>query len=127
MRNYIKPFFIAAIFSISPLMAYADEEIPIEGDPGNNGDEQGKKDRDYIEPPHCTYSEAGGTVAVSFDYYAGNATITIASLSSGETWSITASTMIQPIECRFGNAPGQYSVSITTTKGDAYIGYFTIM
>ena len=30
MRNYIKPFFIAAIFSISSLMAYADEEIPIE-------------------------------------------------------------------------------------------------
>ncbi|MBD5345709.1 MAG: DUF3244 domain-containing protein [Bacteroides sp.] len=115
-----------ALFSLSvfQLQAIDDTDIPVEGDPENSEDPH-KKHRDYVEPPYCRFSKAQQEVYVSFDYYCGNATVTVTG-ADGQSWTITSSTMIQPIVCPVNLSQGAYNISITTTSGLAFLGHFTV-
>ncbi len=116
----------AVAMIIVPQTLFADDstDFPVGEDPVRQ-DENKNKHNDYVEPPVCSFSKDRGEVRVCFDYYCGDATVTVTSSTAG-VWTVTSSTMVQPILCPFGGAAGEYSVSITTTTGLAFRGSFVV-
>ena len=114
-----------ALFAPVMISASDDVEIPVETDPGHTTDPEKNGDFDYVEPPYCFFSREKQEVYVSFDYYCGNATITVTA-ADGQVWSAVSSTMIQPMSCYVSGAQGLCTLTITTTTGLAFRGQFIV-
>ena len=112
-----------AIFAPVMISASDDVDITVDKDPGHTTDPEKNNDNDYVEPPYCCFSREKQEVYVSFDYYCGNATITVTA-ADGQTWSALSSTMIQPMSCSFAGAQGLCILTITTTTGLSFRGQF---
>ncbi|MBD5346878.1 MAG: hypothetical protein HDR92_07095 [Bacteroides sp.] len=121
----ITRLFIAVMAIMAPVMVYAsdDVDIPVDKDFDDKTHPEKNNDNDYIEPPYCCFSREKQEVYVNFDYYCGNATITVTA-ADGQTWSAVSSTMIQPMSCSFAGAQGLCILTITTTTGLSFRGQF---
>lgn len=118
---------IAAVALFAPAMISAsdDVDIPVDKEYDDKTHPDKNNDFDYIEPPYCFFSRERQEVCVSFDYYCGNATITVTA-ADGQIWSAVSSTMIQPMSCSVAGAQGLCTLTITTTTGLAFRGQFIV-
>ena len=114
-----------AIFAPAIIYASDDVDIPVDENPEHKINPEKNNDNDYIEPPYCFFNREKQEVYVSFDYYCGNATITVTA-ADGQTWSAVSSTMIQPMSCCISGAQGLCILTITTTTGLSFRGQFIV-
>lgn len=114
-----------AMFAPAIVSASDDVEIPVDTDPEHTTHPDKNHDFDYTEPPYCFFSRERQEVYVSFDYYCGNATITVTD-ADGKVWSSVSSTMIQPMSCALSGAHGLCTLTVTTSTGLAFRGQFIV-
>ena len=125
MTKKLITLIMAVLLPLSAFQMNADEKearkIPI------NLGTQISFQRDFLRVPiESYYIGITNTVQTSVSSDLGMVEVTVANLTTGETWSETFDSAVSPHFLQISEAPGLYEITYLTSFGDLYEGTFTI-
>ena len=125
MTKKLITLIMAVLLPLSAFQMNADEKearkIPI------NLGTQISFQRDFLRVPiESYYIGITNTVQTSVSSDLGMVEVTVANLTTGETWSETFDSAVSPHFLQISGAPGLYEITYLTSFGDLYEGTFKI-